>query len=276
MIKNIPSYPKVTVVSVSYNSAPVAADTIDSVLNQDYPNLEYIIIDNVSTDGTLEIIRKYGNKINLLVSEKDAGPYDAMNKGVKLAKGEWIWFMNMGDRFPDNPNVLKEIFSFKLLGEVRVIYGNTFVEAESINYLKRFNPKISRNLKFGILHLNHQSMICKVNCFDEIGFFETDEFKIKSDAFWLTKLYHAFGSSCFYYVNTVFAHYNETGLSSNPLNFKKMHEEDVRILKLIGTNIQLLLLQFNWFFKRIRIQLFFVLKKQSYWFNIYRNLKYRK
>ena len=118
-------------------------------------------------------------------------------------------------------------------------------------------------------------MICKVNCFDEIGFFETNEFKIKSDAFWLTKLYQAFGSSCFFYVNTVFAHYNETGLSSNPLNFKKMHEEDIRILKLLGSNIQLFLLQFNWFFKHIRIKLFIIFKKQTCMFSLYRKLKYR-
>lgn len=264
----------VTVVSVSYNACEEAAATIESVLNQNYPNIEYIIVDNVSTDGTLEIINRYSSKINHLLVEKDTGTYDAMNKAVKLAKGEWIWFMNMGDRFPNNPNLMREIFSNSFPSEVKVIYGNTYVEADNLNYHKKFKAQIAQNIKFGILHLNHQSMVCKANCFNTIGYFETHDLKIKSDAFWLSKLFYAFGSSSFYYIDTILAHYNETGLSSNPLNFKKMHAEDVLILKSMDNKWQLFLLQVNWLFKLIRIQLFFILKKQSSVFSLYRKLKY--
>ena len=268
------TYPMVSVVSVSYNACEEAAATIESVLNQNYPNIEYIIVDNVSTDGTLEIIKSYGSKINHLLVEKDTGTYDAMNKAVKLAKGEWIWFMNMGDRFPSNPNLMREIFSNQFPSEVKVVYGNTFVEADNLNYYKKFNAQIARNIKFGIVHLNHQSMVCRASCFGTIGCFETHDLKIKSDAFWLSKIFYAFGSSSFYYLDTILAHYNETGLSSNPANFQKMHAEDVLILKSMGNKWQLFLLQVNWLFKLIRIQLFFVLKKQSGLFSLYRKLKY--
>jgi glycosyltransferase involved in cell wall biosynthesis len=268
------TYPMVTVVSVSYNVCEEAAATIESVLNQNYPNIEYIIVDNVSTDGTLDIINRYSSKINHLIVEKDAGTYDAMNKAVKLAKGEWIWFMNMGDRLPANLNLMREIFSNQFPSEVKVIYGNTFVEADDLKYHKKFNAQIAKNIKFGIVHLNHQSMICRASCFDTIGCFETHDLKIKSDAFWLSKLFYTFGSSSFYYVNKILAHYNETGLSSNPANFKKMHAEDVFILKSMDKRWQLFLLQVNWLFKLIRIQLFFVLKKQSSLFSLYRKLKY--
>ena len=268
------TYPMVSVVSVSFNASKEAAATIESVLNQNYPNIEYIIVDNVSTDGTLEIIRSYGSKINHLLVEKDTGTYDAMNKAVKLAKGEWIWFMNMGDRFPSNPNLMREIFSNQFPSEVKVVYGNTFVEADNLNYYKKFNAHIARNIKFGIVHLNHQSMVCRASCFGTIGCFETHDLKIKSDAFWLSKIFYAFGSSSFYYLDTILAHYNETGLSSNPANFQKMHAEDVLILKSMGNKWQLFLLQVNWLFKLIRIQLFFVLKKQSGLFSLYRKLKY--
>jgi glycosyltransferase involved in cell wall biosynthesis len=80
------------------------------VISQTYPNVEYIIIDGGSTDGTLDIIKKYEDYIDYWVSEADKGIYDAMNKGVDLATGQWINFMNTGDRFYDE-NSIEEVFS---------------------------------------------------------------------------------------------------------------------------------------------------------------------
>lgn len=90
---------KVTVVTVSYNADKVIEPTIKSVVNQTYPNLEYVIIDGSSTDNTLNIIKKYSNKISAWYSEPDRGIYDGMNKGLDVATGDWIIFMNAGDRF---------------------------------------------------------------------------------------------------------------------------------------------------------------------------------
>lgn len=91
--------PTITVITVVYNSANTIEQTISSVVNQTYPNLEYIVIDGGSTDGTVDVIKKYEAKISYWVSEKDAGIYDAMNKGVRVATGDYIEFLNSDDCF---------------------------------------------------------------------------------------------------------------------------------------------------------------------------------
>ncbi|WP_024990413.1 glycosyltransferase family 2 protein [Segatella albensis] len=113
---------KVTVVTVCYNAVDCIEKTILSVINQTYSNIEYIIIDGKSSDGTLEVINKYQGKIDVIISEKDKGIYDAMNKGLRLAKGDFINFMNAGDTFADDM-VLEKLFS-QDLGNNDVIYGN--------------------------------------------------------------------------------------------------------------------------------------------------------
>ena len=101
---------KVTVVTVTYNAAESLEKTILSVLQQNYSNVEYIIIDGGSTDGSVEIIKKYSDKIAYWVSEPDRGIYDAMNKGIRKATGEWINFMNAGDLF-FHESTLSSVFS---------------------------------------------------------------------------------------------------------------------------------------------------------------------
>jgi glycosyltransferase involved in cell wall biosynthesis len=115
--------PLITVVTVVFNGEKFLEETILSVINQTYDNVEYIIIDGGSTDGTLDIIKKYEHAIDYWVSEKDKGIYDAMNKGIELASGQWINFMNGGDRFYGN-DVL-QIISFETdLVDYDVVYGN--------------------------------------------------------------------------------------------------------------------------------------------------------
>ena len=87
----------ISVVTVSYNAVATIEQTLLSVINQTYPNIEYIIIDGGSTDGTVDIIKKYADEIVYWISEPDKGIYDAMNKGIKKANGEWINFINAGD-----------------------------------------------------------------------------------------------------------------------------------------------------------------------------------
>jgi len=113
----------ITIITVVLNGEKFLEKTIKSVLNQNYTNLEYIIIDGGSTDNTTKIIRKYGDMINYWVSEKDRGLYDAMNKGIEKATGEWINFMNAGDEFYNN-TVLTNLFNNKNYNQAEIIYGN--------------------------------------------------------------------------------------------------------------------------------------------------------
>ena len=101
--------PKVSIITVVYNAVSKIESTILSVLNQNYGNVEYIVIDGGSTDGTVDIINRYGDDIDVFISEQDDGIYDAMNKGVRFANGEWVGIMNAGDVFVNN-NTLQQIF----------------------------------------------------------------------------------------------------------------------------------------------------------------------
>ena len=127
--------PLISVVTVSYNAVATIEQTILSVINQTYPNIEYIIIDGGSTDGTVDIIKKYADKIAYWVSEPDKGIYDAMNKGINVATGEWINFMNCGDSFY-NDTVLEDVFKIADFSS-DIIYGNTNYIYDVGNYIKK-------------------------------------------------------------------------------------------------------------------------------------------
>lgn len=115
--------PKISVVTVCYNAVETIEKTILSVINQTYQNIEYIIIDGGSKDGTVDVINKYCDKIAYFVSEPDKGIYDAMNKGIKASTGDWINFMNAGDQFY-NPETISKFFDSKSYGDSSVIYGD--------------------------------------------------------------------------------------------------------------------------------------------------------
>jgi glycosyltransferase involved in cell wall biosynthesis len=115
--------PLITVVTVVYIGEEFLEETILSVINQSYDNVECIIVDGGSTDSTLDIIKKYEHAIDYWVSEKDAGIYDAMNKGIDLATGDWINFMNGGDSFYSIES-LNSIFKDQNFNKVDIVYGN--------------------------------------------------------------------------------------------------------------------------------------------------------
>jgi putative colanic acid biosynthesis glycosyltransferase len=114
--------PKVSVVTVNFNMAEHIGATLNSVLEQDYPNLESVVIDGGSTDGSREIIASYGGRLTYWVSEADRNLYDGMNKGVRAATGEWVLFMNSGDLFAD-PQALSAVFAEDHSG-ADVLYGH--------------------------------------------------------------------------------------------------------------------------------------------------------
>ena len=131
---------KVSIITVVYNGIHEVENTILSVLGQDYPDIEYLIIDGGSTDGTVEVIKKYSARISYWVSEKDNGFYDALNKGVKVAQGEWIGILNSGDLFYNN-HVISEMFQTRIPDNVQVIYGDSIEIREGEMYLHKASKK---------------------------------------------------------------------------------------------------------------------------------------
>lgn len=114
--------PKISIITIVYNNVRDIEHTILSVINQTYHNIEYLIIDGASTDGTLDIIQKYRGSIDTLVSEKDAGIYDAMNKGLAKATGDYVLFLNSGDELFDNHTIQTIVTKGK---GADIIYGET-------------------------------------------------------------------------------------------------------------------------------------------------------
>lgn len=128
---------KISVVTVVYNAVSIIEETIKSVLAQTYNNLEYIVIDGGSTDGTVDVIRKYGDKISLIISEPDKGIYDAMNKGIDKATGGWINFMNAGDHFYSS-SVVADIFDTQEnYSEYATVYGDAEYRLKSFSYIRQ-------------------------------------------------------------------------------------------------------------------------------------------
>ena len=121
--KSYDNKPLVSIITVVYNGEEFIDATIQSVINQTYDNVEYIFIDGGSTDGTLDIIKRYEDRIDYWVSEKDAGIYDAMNKAITITSGDWVNFMNAGDTFYNN-NTLKNLFKVSNFNDINILYGH--------------------------------------------------------------------------------------------------------------------------------------------------------
>lgn len=143
--KTYEGLPLVTVVTVVYNAVDTIEATILSVINQTYPNIEYIVIDGYSIDGTVDIIKKYEDKITYWLSEPDKGIYDAMNKGVRKAHGEWIHFRNAGDYFYKN-DVVERLLSKPIDADVKIIHGNCRIW-DKYGYHDCIPPVLSRSYK---------------------------------------------------------------------------------------------------------------------------------
>lgn len=128
--------PKFSVITVTYNAEKVLEDTIQSVITQTYHHVEYIIVDGASKDGTLAIIDKYRNRISHVVSEPDRGLYDAMNKGIALATGDYLCFLNAGDSFHEDDTLQRMVHSISGNELPDVLYGETALVDAQRHFLR--------------------------------------------------------------------------------------------------------------------------------------------
>lgn len=129
-------HPKFSIITVTYNAGAVLEDTIQSVITQTYRNVEYIIVDGGSKDHTLDIINRYREHIHTLVSEPDKGLYDAMNKGIRLATGDYLCFLNAGDELHEDDTLQLMVHSITGTELPDVLYGETAIVDEEGHFLR--------------------------------------------------------------------------------------------------------------------------------------------
>jgi len=177
--------PSLSVITIVYNNAKDIERTIRSVIDQSYPFIEYIIIDGGSTDGTLEVIKKYGHKIAKVVSEPDNGIYDAMNKGFSLAGGDYVLFMNSGDEIY-SADTVEKVFASAI--DADVYYGETEMFDEQWHSLGQRRHQAPRTLTHNSFRLgmsvSHQAIYVRRSLAPEYDM----TYKLSSDIDWVLKI----------------------------------------------------------------------------------------
>lgn len=180
---------RVSIITVCYNRKDTIAKSIESVLTQDYPDIQYIVIDGNSTDGTKEIIQSYSDKITTYISEPDSGMYDAINKGLALATGDIVGLMHSDDEFYDLTVVSKIVAAFKSAPETDGLYGNgIYISNDTEQRIVRNRIGGSydfEKIKSGWLPL-HPTVYLKKSIINKYGFYNLD-FKIASDTEFLLR-----------------------------------------------------------------------------------------
>ncbi len=201
MIKELP---RVTVVTVTYNAEKFLEETIKSVVEQDYPNIEYIIIDGGSSDGTVEIIKKYESYLTYWISEPDRGIYDAMNKGIDAATGDWINFMNAGDSFCEQHMISKVMESLEV--DTDLISGDIyFIDGERKTYAK----SVGLEHIYDGMFCYHQTIFTKSHILKEL-YFDT-KFCIAADYDFVLKCFNM--GYKFHFIDMPIANFLEGGIS---------------------------------------------------------------
>jgi glycosyltransferase involved in cell wall biosynthesis len=204
---------KVSLITVCFNSESTIRDTIVSVINQDYQNIEYIIIDGFSSDSTMNIVNEYKNSITKIISEPDGGIYSAINKGISLATGDVIGILNSDDTFTDN-FVLSSVVELLNNSGADCLIGNIcFVN--DVGAIKRTylsNNWSNYRFFFGMMP-PHPSFYCKRSLFAEYGFYREDML-IASD-FDLLLRYFAIHKLTYVHLNKILVSMKFGGVSSN-------------------------------------------------------------
>lgn len=175
MTKSKMHYPKISIVTPSYNQEAFLERTILSVINQNYPNLEYIIIDGASTDGSIEIIKKYERYLSYWLSEKDSGQSEAINKGFNKATGEIIAYLNSDDIYlPGTLNLISELFQKN--NEIDLIYGHAQLldpDDNKMGLCVALPFKLKEHLN-GVFSIPQQSTFWRRNVYEKVGGFNID------------------------------------------------------------------------------------------------------
>ena len=216
--------PAFTIITVCLNIASTIRRTCESIVNQTFQDFQWIVVDGASTDGTLDILKEYSNRIDILISEPDKGIYNAMNKGIRLVNGEYINFMNGGDEFYDN-NVLKNVYESN--NNKDVIYGgiNIIDNSENGNVIVNIPTTIPDKRKFYQWSIHHQSTFIKTNVQKKYPF--NEQYKICADYDFFVKI--LFKGYTFAIIPTIIAKFYSGGYGC--INHEKALQENEVIRK---------------------------------------------
>ena len=195
---------KISIITVCYNAEDTIEATILSVIGQTYSNIEFLIIDGASSDNTLKILERYKDKVSLLVSAHDKGIYDAMNKGISYASGDFVFFLNSGDKFFDKDVVLSVVSQ---MSESDVVYyGDVFLVPQRLRFGGQYDK-----YKLAMGNICHQSIFYPKLVFKKYHY----DIKYKLYADWFLNIQCMSDKDVkFTYLNLVICYYDTTGLSN--------------------------------------------------------------
>lgn len=208
---------KVTIITVCLNAAATIRDTIESVLAQDYPDIEYLVIDGASTDGTMDIVRSYGSRISWVVSERDRGMYDSMNKGLRMASGDIVGFLHSDDIL-GSPAIVGEIVAaFRDTGAECVFGDIDIVDPhDTRRVLRRWRAGPYRR---GALprgwYPPHPTLYVRRPVLDEVGLFD-ERYRIAADMDHMLRLFEVRGVRS-HYLPRIVVRMRAGGLSNKSL-----------------------------------------------------------
>ena len=208
-------YPKISIITVVRNGEKDLESAIKSVVSQSYGHIEYIILDGLSTDGTLDIIRKYEHEVALWKSEADRGIFDAMNKGLDLATGDWVFFLGCDDVLV-SPTIIEEVVA-EMTDADGIYYGNTYLKKSNQIY----TGKVSR-WNIALRNISHQAIFYPRSIYKQKKY--NLDYKLTADQVYNVELYSRFAAH-FVYMPKLISIYNDLGMSS--VNIDHQHKKDI-------------------------------------------------
>lgn len=218
--------PFFTIITVVFNRVKTIEAALKSIQGQSFQNYEHIIIDGASTDGTMEILLRYSTPKTVIFSESDDGIYDAINKGIRMAKGIYIGVLHSDDYYP-NQNILSNIFSVLRDGDLDAVYGDAMYvktnQSTPFRYYKSDKFTFS-NLKYGNM-LAHTSMYVKKSIFNRAGLYDAS-FKIAGDFEFICRL-SKLENFKYYYIPEVLMIMTSGGMSNGSLKKRLMISREI-------------------------------------------------
>jgi glycosyltransferase involved in cell wall biosynthesis len=222
---------KFVIITSCFNRQETIGDCINSIIKQDYDDIEHIVIDGDSTDSTLNIIKSYSNHISKIVSEPDHGMYDAINKGIKLATGDIIGLVHSDDMLYSSETISHIAKCFEATG-ADLVYGNgLFVDYNDTTKVVRnwISGKYSKTkMKFGWLPL-HPTVYIKRKCIEQLGLYD-ENYKIAADSDFLIRYLYE-NNLKVHYLNEYIIKMRMGGLSTDRKKMKQKWNEDLRLYR---------------------------------------------